>query len=91
MDWGKIAIAHAVNPAFGVLEYNKQMNKKREYDAKKSRIESKLRYMKEGDTARFGFVEVQKTKVTWKIRGIDFTSLYSAVDRIMMLNGDNWL
>lgn len=91
MDWGKIAIANAVNPTFGVLEYNKQMNKKREYDHKKSEIESKLRYMKEGDTARFGFVEVQKTKVTWKIRGIDFTNLYSAVERIMMLNGDNWL
>ena len=91
MDWCKIAIANAVNPAFGVLEYNKQMNKKREYDHKKNEIESKLRYMKEGDTARFGFVEVQKTKITWKIRGIDFTNLYSAVERIMMLNGDNWL
>ena len=88
MDWGKIAIANAVNPAFGVLEYNKQMNKKREYDAKKSKIffNGTLSPLE-----KLGFVEVQKTKVTWKIRGIDFTNLYLAVDRIMMLNGDNWL
>lgn len=89
MDWGKIAIANAVNPAFGIMEYNKQMHKKREYNSKKSEIEFKLRSMNEGDTVKFGFVEVQKTKVTWKIRGIDFASLYSAIDRIMMLNGDN--
>ena len=91
MDWSKIAIASAVNPSFGVMEYNKRMSKKREYDSKKSEIEFKLRSMNKGDTAKFGFVEVHKTKVTWKIRGIDFTNLYLAIDRIMMLNGDNWL
>ena len=62
MDWGKIAIAHAVNPAFGVLEYNKQMNKKREYDAKKSRIESKLRYMKEAILKNSALLKFRKQK-----------------------------
>ena len=28
MDWGKIAIANAINPGLGVMEYNRQHEKK---------------------------------------------------------------
>ena len=28
MDWGKIAIANAINPGLGVMEYEKQRKKK---------------------------------------------------------------
>jgi len=87
MDWCKIGIANAINPGLGYLEYNRQHKR----EQRKNEVEYKLRCMREGDELKFGVVEVQKTKVTWKIRGIDFTSLYSAVERIMMLNGDNWL
>ena len=30
MDWGKIAIANAINPGLGVMEYEKQRKKSTE-------------------------------------------------------------
>lgn len=87
MDWNKISVAHAMNPGLGLAEWNRQHKR----DQKKNEVEYLLRRMDEGDKIKIGFVDVEKTKVTWKIRGTDFTSIYSAVERIMMLNGDNWV
>lgn len=87
MNWSKIAIANAMSPGLGFAEWSRQHKR----DQKKNEVEYTLRRMTDGDKIRIGFVEVEKTKTTWKIRGIDFTSIYSAIERIMMLNGDNWV
>ena len=85
MDWCKIGIANAISPGLGLSEYNKQ----RKREQKKNELEYQLRCMREGDKLRLGFVEVEKTKVTWKVRNFEFTNVHAARDRIMMLNGDN--
>lgn len=46
MDWGKIAIANAINPGLGVIEYEKQQRKAQKFNE----IEFKLRTMKVGAT-----------------------------------------
>ena len=46
MDWGKIAIANAINPGLGVMEYEKQRRKAQKFNE----IEFKLRTMKVGAT-----------------------------------------
>lgn len=32
MDWGKIAIANAINPGLGVMEYEKQRRKAQKFN-----------------------------------------------------------
>jgi len=46
MDWGKIAIANAINPGLGVMEYEKQRKRAQKFNE----IEFKLRTMKIGAT-----------------------------------------
>ena len=44
MDWNKIAVASAINPAAGLMEYNKQQERKR----KQNSIEYELECLKPG-------------------------------------------
>lgn len=46
MDWGKIAVANALNPGLGLMEYEKQRRRAQKFNE----IEYKLRIMKAGAT-----------------------------------------
>ena len=46
MDWGRIAVANAINPGLGLMEYEKQRKRAQKFNE----IEFKLRTMKIGAT-----------------------------------------